>query len=872
MSKSRQRAISARWGDILAMTIVGASTLFLLGPWVHDQGSHAARELGWLGIIPWAVAIGALSVLTLRNQMPRLTAFLGLRHTFSFPPVWVAGFFGAACVVIAWAYGLSAGGAPAIDGEERLCLVWIGGSLFALPLIVAGGPFLLNCGRRVSDTDDPDITGGDHVAVLGASALGTDFEALCNWILNDLPVDDLRQDRFGHQIVARRILGRFLDSSVEAERSVALLGRYGSGKSTIMRLVMGQAAPRRDLKIVPVSLWPYTTAEAAVRGVINALVSAFAEEVNVLPMLGLSRRYAQAIQGLSRASWLTPHLERIEDPVAVLQQLEQLANAIGVRVVVWVEDFERFAGWDEDGAHKEQGSNEASHLGPLRALLHCLDERASFTVVMAATTLGVSFDQEKLARHIERVPDLRYADLGNILRCFRNGCLHMLGDRVDPANAKARAELAFSESQLDDASAYLGFETEPPASIALASLCAAPRILKMALRECHDQWKRLVGEIDFDDLLVLSLVKHTDPEVFALISDYAETPGPSKRADLSRVTDRIYELTGPQRALSLKALVSFLFPAPDQVQRRPQGVSFYDRPYWGRFVDGEVGSDRDQPVLRAIKNFDSEVLVEYLGKSPEREAIKHFGYVFKTDKLERLLRSLILKQLRDSAKTWPGQRQFGLEAMWLIVLKKVRQSGQMPTSFERLVKRLVFVCTRRNLPLAAELVRHFTRTGGQTEIPEIFLSASSLQQAFTDHFAREYTGKPDRLAEVLEHSREGLLARCVWGFSRTRSNDFNGLPFDGWEGFAQTLIEAATRFPDTVLPQVVHLITSAAGLDEDDRTRYALNGELLDRLFPGTLLISLFASHSIREFEDPQTQLRFVAAQTGAKALLRSSL
>jgi hypothetical protein len=55
---------------------------------------------------------------------------------------------------------------------------------------------------------------------------------------------------------------------------------------------------------------------------------------------------------------------------------------------------------------------------------------------------------------------------------------------------------------------------------ALVALCSTPRTMKQALRYCLDTWDRLAGEIDFDDVLVLSILRESAPDAVTLIQSH----------------------------------------------------------------------------------------------------------------------------------------------------------------------------------------------------------------------------------------------------------------------------------------------------------------------------------------------------------------
>ena len=175
---------------------------------------------------------------------------------------------------------------------------------------------------------------------------GGDFDALRGWLRDDSPVDTPAMDLFHHDDVARRMAERLSQS--DAAPTMALIGSLGSGKLTIGKLVEYRLRNVRHVRLIHISLWPFDSTETAVRGILRAIIGELGRHVNVLPLVGLSDDYVTAVEKTAgRYGGIARLLRGTSDPEEVLQQFSGIACAAGLRLVLWIEDLERFSGGNQ---------------------------------------------------------------------------------------------------------------------------------------------------------------------------------------------------------------------------------------------------------------------------------------------------------------------------------------------------------------------------------------------------------------------------------------------------------------------------------------------------------------------------------------------
>ena len=189
-----------------------------------------------------------------------------------------------------------------------------------------------------------------------------------------------------------------------------------------------------DQKIatVTVSLWPFDTPEAAIRGILTGLTRELAKHVNTLSITGIGSSYVHAIESAGGTfKSLAQLLQGSSQPDDVLQGIEDIAIATGVRFILWLEDVERFAG-AEGLSTEEARRRDAERLGAIRALLFLLDQRNHISVVIVDASLQARFDVEKISRFVDTPPRIRHSTVLKMMTTFRDGSLSV--KHIDPTN------------------------------------------------------------------------------------------------------------------------------------------------------------------------------------------------------------------------------------------------------------------------------------------------------------------------------------------------------------------------------------------------------------------------------------------------------
>jgi hypothetical protein len=810
---SRRRVVWRRWLSVCTAAVVGACAI-LLGAFALRRGIPA-----FFAVPPWVLMVLAVCgcVLLVSRAGRRLPSILGVRHTLAYPPLWVGGMLGAGLLLqiprlarpIAVSFGLE-------DIAKQIAAVGASSVAGAAVLVLAFAT--VGRLRRLPSVSLPAKKG---------PALET-FDDLRTWLKTDEPVQGEADDAFGLAPIAERIARRLLTDGSSAQ---AVVGPLGAGKSSLLRLVQERLSRRSgamNVRTVPVALWPFDNSRAAVEGIIQALIDKVGEEVDVTALRKLPESYVEAMSAASGWIGAVARLQGVRSPTQTLAAIDQVAVATGLRFVVWIEDLERFAG---------QADDAEARLNPIRALLFALDRLEAVTIVTATTSLRMRFDLEKIARFVEDLPGLPQQDVAQLFNRFRNGCRGMR-DYVDPAAPAAREGL----DGLGDAASRAAFDLfglfSHRIADALPELCTTPRTLKQGLRSCLDLWEEQIGEIDLDDLLVVSTLRESQPEAFALLQTFlpywrGERPRDEKeRREMRDAWDTALVTAVPEESTrrAVQLAVNFLFESADG---KPQGLRQRGHmDYWRRYLsrDAPPASECDQPTLRALVDSDDIRIVNLLADSSTSGAVEDFHSLLDANRVRRLLPLVVESAARVNPTAWQNGDPPGLIPLWRIWLRRTR-AGKWPEAeaFEAL-KQAFEVCVSTNLAVAAQLEHYFVIA--ESSVPDM-LGRENRKVArahLRAMLVATYRNDPTRLARSLQGAAAPILLWLTWGLDRVRASEFSGVPFDDWSELAPVILAATASAPDAMLPQLACLVVRRTS-EFARKTTYAFDPVLAAAMF-----------------------------------------
>jgi hypothetical protein len=503
---------------------------------------------------------------------------------------------------------------------------------------------------------------------------------------------------------------------------------------------------------------------------------------------------------------------------------------------LWVEDLERFAGinlsprivpGDAKDVIDEKLPQEEKRIGPLQALFYQIDRLSAFSVITATTTLQLRFDLDKIAQYVEEIPAIEECDAAQILGAFRNGCLS-IRKFIQPSLADRNSLENLGNAEAWNIARMIRGGNILTIGDALPLFCKTPRTLKKALRRCLEMWKNfdLCGEIDFDDILVMNLVKESDPQRFELIRQWIESGNLMRTAEREKRGSWVHSSTFTFRKddrydMAFEQVVKFICDEENR-RKKPQGL-IHDK-YWKRFQSPFLLNEQqcDQVILRVLTAGSDSEFLKLICDPMRSSEIDLYPEVTETRRLVRLLTPLV----EFYEEVMPQRKHGGLHVLYRLISRRVdRTDWDQSVLFMELESALSAVVPK-NLFLALEIERLFVDAEGDTDMlagpPEITdvlerqramdatMRRSELRTRLRDLFLEHY-GTPGELIAASTNADPNLLSRLCFCAkeSKTQATDYE--PFKGWGQLANIVLEAARSDPRTMLPQIARLITTSSG-------------------------------------------------------------
>jgi len=174
-----------------------------------------------------------------------------------------------------------------------------------------------------------------------AKKLDGDELRLLNWVINESPIEITDDDRFSHDIQAKRIVSLILH---DAPASIGIVGPFGSGKSCLIRLIENYLLKEKDSKNVLCKIDGWGRASGSISNHILAkAIEKVSQHIDCMSILTLPENYRQAIGEVKAPAGaiIAALLQVSHDPIAHLKKLDQLLEVADRRLVIILEDLDR---------------------------------------------------------------------------------------------------------------------------------------------------------------------------------------------------------------------------------------------------------------------------------------------------------------------------------------------------------------------------------------------------------------------------------------------------------------------------------------------------------------------------------------------------
>lgn len=559
-----------------------------------------------------------------------------------------------------------------------------------------------------------------------------------HWINSgERPITTASEDLFSRTQMTDRVM----DHIRKNERSIALLGPMGSGKTSILNLVFERIAQTNpSILVVKCDLWSARTSEEIPQVIIAAIVNALDTVCDTIGIRGLPYTYRRLVA--AEPSGTLHRIFSIENQTTSLHKLDRVDDILEIldrRIVLAVEDLERLP-----------RSSDATHLS---RFLWAIREIPRFSTIIAVDPQPVNkgFDFAKLCDSIEMTPEMSTEDTARILI-----------DRYEYWNFRYKKDdlkvtiggcdrLEFDRIKEHGIQTYLQNPVHKTPINMIVKLLANPRSVKQALHRIDHVWEQLHGEVDLGDLIVLTILRCCARETFQFIVAnirVARLTSDGLERGLIEGFRKNWKQVLCQETqqeavcylvdlLGIAQLRAETAPSLD-ADASPQGVHLGGTTdYFARIISGTIAADevRDQRVLRDIEASTSgdhrKVAEGLVSSAASRDTYMSTWERFSQPTVNELLEisGVVVELLlvRDSSAVDPNDPV-------LIALSgrlRTEQSTDESARIEHWLRTQAVQYVSKSLSLASGLVlfciRARTQNEGEKRLTQIVLDQISAQ-------------------------------------------------------------------------------------------------------------------------------------------------
>ncbi|WP_437185243.1 P-loop NTPase fold protein [Planctomicrobium sp. SH668] len=726
------RHLIRHWTNAIQALVITVFAGYFLLPLIRTQPESLHKYMENFGCVPRIIFTLSICIsftgLMFKLLKPRLRH---LAHVHKVPPTWLAVIVGVifvALIDIYVGYGVSWGPHPV--WRDWLCYGVVSfvivSSVYAF-LMYISGPELPQKNKRESRKCE-NGAGSEARTLTEPSPAGINWEHFKEWLDSDAPAK--------YDFLNTRSVAECVKLHVEnGTRSIGIVGPFGAGKSTIVRWVqdgLNRGTGRSSKYFVcHHSCWGFESSSSSIHEMLRSAMSKINEEVDTFQLESLPESYRRTFA--AGGNWLETISDLTlgsADSEQIFSHLSGLLDAIKGRLVFIIEDLDR----------NETNNFEIQEVLGFLERLKKLDN-ISF-ILTGGLTSPVRIDYSKLCDHIEFLTSLRPQQVYEILERVLKECEDDSILKIRPSD-ESRMPVGWPWNH-NFTGILMDFE-EFPIPQAVAALLKTPRSLRHAIGRTFHDWEVLRGEICFDHLLAVNIIRFGAPEAFLfLIRRWDRLRGlpnrnlPNADENQKRIrqgvsddwTATIEKVDWNPKSAS--SLMNFILPACEfwleggEPSTNPAtGLQrVYEERYWKRAITGSIESSeiRDQIVLRDMKNwfgersFDSTLVINLTSDSEyanQWELLAPHAFTQYQHVIEDLFKQVIQRHLAVHGPSADANSQ-GFVQLW----RYVEKHGPRDRSWLRWLKYRLSDAGEKSIGMVIAIWYYFCLTEGQRFVPE----------------------------------------------------------------------------------------------------------------------------------------------------------
>ena len=312
------------------------------------------------------------------------------------------------------------------------------------------------------------------INVNASTILELSDDPIIKWIDIEKPIKSPDQDLFQFNYQADRVY-EIINGNIG--KTLAIVGKFGSGKSSLIELVEGKSTGNQNKKLwfVKINCWGIEDSTKAQENVLKQALVCLSNHVDCLSIYRIPTRYVEAISKLSRYwdAFLTAFDASI-DPLTELQNISPILLAVNAHLIIIIEDTDR--------------NGVKFNADDLEALLFRLKQVEGISFILTTDTSS-NVDFAKLCEHTESMPNLDVDQSLRIINTVRKFCLDSYSNDIHP--------IAYEDSLRRDrggsdaiSSPIMLYQTTSWQD-SLVDLLSTPRHLKRTLRRVINVWSKI---------------------------------------------------------------------------------------------------------------------------------------------------------------------------------------------------------------------------------------------------------------------------------------------------------------------------------------------------------------------------------------------
>ena len=332
-----------RWIDLIFLTVIAILVAVLLHPFffiISNLIDQATNN--------WTVSVRYLVVFLIAGMLWTIVIRLGgfrfsdVKPTnfFRYPATWIFGIVSAIVYLI-----VTVKFNKIYRGDVTIAINDLTLSLGAIIVgfVLAG---IVNIGYTRSKLQPESFL----MTTPNIDNISHDQRLLFQWLDVEEPIIHPSQDLFSLSQVAKRIARTLRSYRL---RSVGIIGRYGSGKSSLLNLVefylnqpvqAGEQDKTYSGKTIVCRVDGWGRYQGSIaQQILGIAISSLKGRVDCLSVVTVPANYREALHATKSplASIIAAVLNSDEDPAKTLRQIDTILSASKIRLIIFIEDLDR---------------------------------------------------------------------------------------------------------------------------------------------------------------------------------------------------------------------------------------------------------------------------------------------------------------------------------------------------------------------------------------------------------------------------------------------------------------------------------------------------------------------------------------------------